>query len=489
MLSIGVASQLKRSGFASLQVCATDARVIYDRFKSNEPLNADMKHLRLLENPSRNQTLDAIETLCEDAHSDDRLFVFFSGHGVRIKDELYLVPHDALAADDPAQLVALFEVEALLEQSPAKQKFIFIDACYSGAEITKFKGIFSAMSANELSKLVHHARGAYILSSSGQDETSVTQSKDGRVSLFTDYLAQALAGAPDALDDGILTFESLANYVRTNVQRAAREFGYSQRPTVSQKSQGLTVLGDYRPAADAEAALDLRGPQDVQELIFEESDRRQPAKNLVGRAATWHNQDYIEKRVNEEMEILDDSEIRRLRADLRRALDLKTSSERNTIYFDGGTYTIRWESIDEKTGRLVHEVTLDNSWLERLDDVPLLLNSLALNTKKLTLRLGATIDVARAYAAFTSDRFVLIEDGLPDEFTVRPDATQVLRVTVQSDALAFEGFTPAELFGDGSNGEKVSLVQLALTVATSVLQHAERRRIRTHKRGVLKKPL
>ncbi|HEX5218869.1 MAG TPA: hypothetical protein VFZ59_04830 [Verrucomicrobiae bacterium] len=89
-------------------------------------------------------------------------------------------------------------------------------------------------------------KGTTILSSSAADEESYEKSPDPKLSLFTFHLIQALRGAPEALDEQLLTVPKLYDYVSTRVRRDSKSYRRKQTPSFSTSATGIFVLGDFR---------------------------------------------------------------------------------------------------------------------------------------------------------------------------------------------------------------------------------------------------
>jgi len=101
VLAVGVSDYGAHSGFTKLKVCTQDARRVAQTLRDLRELNADPSHIRFFgahkeaaDHPTGGHTYSALEALAETASSGGRLLFFFSGHGVRVKDEFYLVPED-----------------------------------------------------------------------------------------------------------------------------------------------------------------------------------------------------------------------------------------------------------------------------------------------------------------------------------------------------------------------------------------------------------
>jgi uncharacterized caspase-like protein len=90
-----------------------------------------------------------------------------------------------------------------------------------------------------------NSKGVVTLASSLSDQVSWTRSPS-ELSLFTHFLVQGLDGVQEALDDGLLTVQSLFEYVSVMVQRVAKSHHTAQQPSMSVDTSGLFVLADFR---------------------------------------------------------------------------------------------------------------------------------------------------------------------------------------------------------------------------------------------------
>ncbi len=205
-------------------------------------------------------TIDSeLEGLAEGASAGDRILFFFSGHGVRIGDEFYIVPQDG-RSDKTKYLISFSNVLEILNKSDAKQKVIVLDACHSGPTVTTLKGPLAEASDKFLAEYLVKTKGIAIVSSSTEDQASTTISPDPKVSLFTYFLLKALRGEPQAMDGKLLTLDSLYQYVSLNVIKTSKSYGKTQQPTKKHSESGVMVLGDFnRPSLHA-AAEEVANP-------------------------------------------------------------------------------------------------------------------------------------------------------------------------------------------------------------------------------------
>lgn len=125
---------------------------------------------------------------------NDRLFVFFAGHGATRKlssgrDLGYIVPSDA----DPDKLatdaIPMTEIQNIAESLPAKHALFVMDACYSGLGLTRgaANGSFLRDNARRM--------GRQMLTAGGTDQLVSDGGPNGH-SVFTWTLLQALGARP-----------------------------------------------------------------------------------------------------------------------------------------------------------------------------------------------------------------------------------------------------------------------------------------------------
>ncbi len=152
---------------------------------------------------------------------NDRLFVFFAGHGATRQlnsgRELgYLVPVDS----DPNQLatdgIPMSDLQNIAENLSAKHALFIMDACYSGLGLTRGAG-----SANFLRDNAKRL-GRQMLTAGGADQLVADGGPNGH-SVFTWTLLQGLGGKGDLNGDGLITATELAAYVAPAVAAVSQQ--------------------------------------------------------------------------------------------------------------------------------------------------------------------------------------------------------------------------------------------------------------------------
>jgi uncharacterized caspase-like protein len=140
----------------------------------------------------------------ESLSPDDRLFVFFAGHGMTVPGQRgqvgYLVPVDG-NPDDKSTLIRWDELTRNSEIIPAKHILFVMDACYSGLAIQRATSLGEQRFVSDM--LQRFSR--QVITAGKADETVADGGgPTGKNSIFTGYLLEGLQGKV-ANEKGILT--------------------------------------------------------------------------------------------------------------------------------------------------------------------------------------------------------------------------------------------------------------------------------------------
>lgn len=237
-LIVGVSNYRNLEADKQLKFPESDAESMYRVLISQEGGAFPAENVKFLRGPDA--TLERVRNEIENwlpsvAQPNDRVVVYFAGHGFVENGKGYLAPWDV----DPTRLAetaypmsALGDV--LANKVKAGWKVLLTDACHSGkinAETTNesMEAQFTSLPSSFLT-----------LTATTEREQSFEDAKlSTGYGLFTYYLVQAFQGNSDNDPcDGRITADELIEYVRTNVRRYARERQLSQTPT---------ARGDYEP--------------------------------------------------------------------------------------------------------------------------------------------------------------------------------------------------------------------------------------------------
>jgi hypothetical protein len=466
VLAVGVSDYPKATGFAALPVCNHDARSVRDRFLDIRQLHADPKFcLACTTNggsaPTRGEILRLLHELADGADSENRLVFFYSGHGHHLlmsgADEFFLVPQDAYASDKPDALIAFSQVKEILSASAARQKLIILDACFGGPDVTHMKALPPQLSAKFLKEYLANTRGTAVLSSSGIDQKSTTQSPNPKLSLFTHYLCEALSGAPEALDNGRLTLQSLFDYLSVVVRKQAKSYHQPQQPALALAVQGTMMLADFTVGSLVPAGVELT-EHPVTDVSFRESARGK-VTDILTDIKRWHySQEYLEQQVNNNIEKVYRQRFGEFAASLTEDVGIpygEIAVDTNGVTFPHGGYSMEYKAEDQKTGVFRHTVWFDRSWFDRPERMIEVLHCFDLRPREMTLELSQERSLDSMIAGLRSRGWKLESNELPQKFTA---SHEQYRVVVSRTRIRFSGFYPDEILGSESAPEKAALV-------------------------------
>jgi hypothetical protein len=252
-LIVGVSNYRNLEANKQLKFPESDADAIYRVLISQQGGAFPAENVHFLRGPEA--TLERVRTEIETwlpsvAQPNDRVVVYFSGHGFVENGRGYLAPWDV----DPARLAetaypmsALGDV--LANKVKAGWKVLLTDACHSGkinAETTNesMEAQFTALPSSFLT----------LTATTEREQSFEDANLSTGYGLFTYYLVQAFQGNSDNDPcDGRITADELIEYVRSNVRRYARERQLSQTPTARGDYPPEMLLGVGSGCANAEA--------------------------------------------------------------------------------------------------------------------------------------------------------------------------------------------------------------------------------------------
>ncbi len=195
----------------------------------------------------------------EDVGLDDRVLVFFAGHGHTLtgnRGEVgFLVPHDAVP-DDYSTFIRWDDLTKNSELIRAKHLMFIMDACYGGLALARSTLPGSARFLKDM--LLRHSR--QVLTAGKADETvSDAGGPLAGHSVFTGHLIEGLRGKA-ASDGGVITANGLMSYV---YQRVSGDRDSNQTPHYGH----LDGDGDFVFKAAGLSELERIDEKDLDRLI------------------------------------------------------------------------------------------------------------------------------------------------------------------------------------------------------------------------------
>lgn len=174
---------------------------------------------------NRDNILKKLNSLSKLAKEDDKLIIFYSGHGY---------PGGIYPYDEP---VSYQEINDILKCSKAKEKICIFNACHTGSisDVKKEMATYKAPSSGNI---------IYIMSSRA-DEFSYEHPIAGHC-IFTTGMLKGLRGKADANNDKKITVSELFNYVYNDVVHTTASLDLSQHPQlIGVKSVADAVIVDW----------------------------------------------------------------------------------------------------------------------------------------------------------------------------------------------------------------------------------------------------
>jgi hypothetical protein len=243
-----------QNGIPPLRTAVNDARRVADVLETDFEYSV---HLLTVE-----VTLERLRTLFgeilpREVEADDRLLVYFAGHGIALDGDDgpagYLVPQDA-RREDRGTFLPMTELSACLDRLPCRHLLLVLDCCFAGA----FRWS-STRDLGALPEVIHRERfdryirdpAWQVITSAACDQKALDVLSGEAIGLrgrdpnqaghspFAAALLRALQGEADLVPrprngrpggDGVITATELYLYLRECVEVGAEADGHRQTP-------------------------------------------------------------------------------------------------------------------------------------------------------------------------------------------------------------------------------------------------------------------
>ena len=184
---------------------------------------------------------------------DDHLLMYFSGHGVVRKSQLYLLVDDAVMNSLDVTSINYNLVHDILRNCPADHRIIILDCCHAGEAVTtngefNLKGNFSLDAVERSLK----GSGSSILMACGPDAAARESERFGG-GILTHLILEALSPArlPEVADreTGLLSMDGLRDWLWGRIDQLRSEGVEVERPilqTVGHTKNYLTAVSILR---------------------------------------------------------------------------------------------------------------------------------------------------------------------------------------------------------------------------------------------------
>lgn len=230
-LVVGVAKYENLDPSQFLRFTESDADAIYRALISKEGGAFPAENVHLL--VGNKATLANLHNELENwlpsvaTQANDRVVVYFSGHGFIKAGRGYLAPWDVDPAKPETTAYPMDLLGSVLTNKVAAQsKLLLLDACHAGKITSETTDVAVVGQLHQLPKALLTFTSTRAAERSYEDPKLSTG-----FGLFTYFLVQGLLGNADNDPcDGVITADELVEYVRGEVRNYARERGSSQTP-------------------------------------------------------------------------------------------------------------------------------------------------------------------------------------------------------------------------------------------------------------------
>jgi hypothetical protein len=224
---IGINNYSLKKGWKPLPYAVNDAKAVKELLINHMGFSED-HIITLYDNRATKKEIERLlgDELPSKVKPDDRVLVFFSGHGdtrkARRGDIGYLVPVDGDSKSPHATYLAMNQIQNFSDLIPAKQVLFIVDACYSGIAGIIFKGKKEEETRKQVEVFIKSG-GRQVLTAGTSDEKVTMSKKWNNHSIYTYYLLAGLKGAADYNSDGVISTRELQVHLDTMVPRESNQ--------------------------------------------------------------------------------------------------------------------------------------------------------------------------------------------------------------------------------------------------------------------------
>jgi tetratricopeptide (TPR) repeat protein len=242
-LVVGISRYKNLSAKAQLQYPDRDAADMYSTLISEKAgqFPAEGVHELINEHATLANLKQELETWLPGVTGpNDRVFIYFAGHGFISGGKAYLAPYDMDPAKVAATAYPMDELGQVIgNKIHGKWKVLLTDACHSGA-------ITPEDDTAQVNKSLLDLNSSMFSLTASRDREQSFESPQwgGGHGIFTYYVIQGLQGEADTSGDGVVTADELAEYVHTNVRLATHML---QNPTSDRGSFDPNMVLAFNP--------------------------------------------------------------------------------------------------------------------------------------------------------------------------------------------------------------------------------------------------
>jgi len=165
-------------------------------FGQANPSGKEVPHLLLGKEATASNIRATLKAVRKEVKSRDLLVFFFAGHGVREKQQFYLVTNDTKLGNLANTALSGEDLRKVFLDCPC-QVLVLLDACHSGAGAKALRGFKPA--TDDASRELTDEECAVTLLAAAMGHEKAWEPRGGKNGLFTQALLEALERSKDSM--------------------------------------------------------------------------------------------------------------------------------------------------------------------------------------------------------------------------------------------------------------------------------------------------
>jgi len=211
----------KYQNVKKLNYAVDDAESIKEILEDSFHFPSDNISILINEEATKQNILKSFSEITKNAKSNDRVLVFFAGHGDTMDlpgggEKGYLIPVEGDAEELYLTSIPMDELREIALMSEAKHMLYLVDACYGGIAAVGSRGLEPQKTPDFINKVTKF-QSRQVISAGGRGEKVIEKPEWGH-SAFTLNLIRGLKdGAADYNADGFITANELGMFLSDKV--------------------------------------------------------------------------------------------------------------------------------------------------------------------------------------------------------------------------------------------------------------------------------
>jgi hypothetical protein len=273
-LIIGV-NDYEEGEIPKLRYAVNDAQGVADLLIQDQGFEKEKVLVLMNAKATKENISKSFEFLKQNSAPDDRIVVFFAGHGITLstpggREKGYILPVDAKINSYATSSLSVDQLNEWSEQIRSKHIYFVMDACYGGTIFTR--GTALSPDAQEYYDVITSRIARQAITAGGRDQQVMDAGDDGH-SVFTYHFISGIKdGLADLNGDGIITAGEIASYVAPQVTASSQSAQTPEYGSIAGSKGGEFVFLSPKTTFKKKPAGEIEKPIQFNNLL--ERDNR-----------------------------------------------------------------------------------------------------------------------------------------------------------------------------------------------------------------------